>query len=419
MPHPDAFDDALRDALNHLYDYALLRHSPLIGLFALRGRPNAADALREILQAEIEALKPPAGSPAGAVAQRHHELLYYRYVQRMTQQSVAEQLNLSQRHLRREQEAAISALAERLRGRIVAADRAELAALDTPVADSREARHTHLDGEMAWLSDSLTGESADVRAALEDAARLVQGMAHSHQVALAIHIADELPPVGAAPTILTQIILNLLTAAIRAVSGGRVTLDARAAGAQVAVTISAQVGPRHVTGQVLVWDKAAVQMARRLAQLCKGDLAVVADHTSLTATVTAPCLQTDVIMAIEDNADTLQLWRRYLQSSCYRLVDIHEPHRAVAEAVRLQPSLIVLDVMMPGADGWKLLEQLSHERATRHIPVIICTVLPQEELALTLGASGFIRKPATRRNFLAAIERHAQPSRPAAQDAHP
>lgn len=410
MSSPDSFDDALREALNHLYDYALLRRSPLVGLFALTGRSNAADALREILQAEIEALKPRPGAPALPVAQRHHELLYYRYVQRMTQQSVAEQLSLSPRHLRREQEAAISALAERLRGRIAASGQAEPTALDTPVTDIREARHTRLDLEMAWLSDSLTGESVDVRTAMEDAVRLAQSMAGSHDVGLSIQIADDLPPVGAASTILTQIILNLLTAAIRGVSGGRVALDARAAGAQVAVTLSAQIGPQHMAGQAPAWDKAAVQMARRLAQLIKGDLSVAADHISLTATVTAPCLQTDVIMAVEDNADTLQLWRRYLQSSCYRLVGIHEPLHAVETAARLQPSLILLDVMMPGADGWKLLEQLSHGSATRHIPVIICTVLPQDELALTLGASGFIRKPATRRDFMVAIERHAQRS---------
>jgi CheY-like chemotaxis protein len=337
-------------------------------------------------------------------------LLYYRYVQRMTQQSVAEQLSISPRHLRREQEAAIRALAERLRGHVAASGLVEPTALDIPVTDIRKARVPRLDREIAWLDDLLTSEPVDVHTVIEDAVRLAQSMASSHNVGLSIQAADDLSSAGAASTILTQIILNLLTAAICGVSGGRVALDARASSAQVTVIISAQIGPQYLTGQAPRWDKAVVQMARCLAQLIQGDLSVAADHTSLTATVTAPCLQTNVIMAIEDNPDTLELWRRYLQNSRYRLIGIHEPLHAVETVARVQPSLILLDVMMPGTDGWKLLEQLSRGSATRHIPVIICTVLPQEELALTLGASGFIRKPVTRRDFMAAIERYAQRS---------
>ncbi len=103
MSSSDPFVIALREALNHLYDYAFLRRSPLVSLFSLAGRANAADALREVLQSEIETLKPRSGGASATVAERHHELLYYRYVQRMTQHSVAEQLSLSPRHLRREQ----------------------------------------------------------------------------------------------------------------------------------------------------------------------------------------------------------------------------------------------------------------------------------------------------------------------------
>ena len=49
--------------------------------------------------------------------------------------------------------------------------------------------------------------------------------------------------------------------------------------------------------------------------------------------------------------------------------------------------------------GW-----LREHPRTRDIPIVICTVLPQEELALSLGASGFVRKPVTRRGFLAALD---------------
>jgi CheY-like chemotaxis protein len=60
--------------------------------------------------------------------------------------------------------------------------------------------------------------------------------------------------------------------------------------------------------------------------------------------------------------------------------------------------------MMPGIDGWDLLAQLRHHPLTCDIPVLVCTVLPQEELALSLGASGFVRKPTTRQSFRQALE---------------
>jgi len=47
-----------------------------------------------------------------------------------------------------------------------------------------------------------------------------------------------------------------------------------------------------------------------------------------------------------------------------------------------------------------------------HTPIVVCTILPQEELALSLGASGFVRKPITRQSFLAALDRQVAPTEP-------
>jgi CheY-like chemotaxis protein len=62
-------------------------------------------------------------------------------------------------------------------------------------------------------------------------------------------------------------------------------------------------------------------------------------------------------------------------------------------------------VMMPQVDGWKLLGRLREHPLTREIPVVVCTILAQEELAWTLGASGFVKKPVRQRAFLAALDR--------------
>jgi CheY-like chemotaxis protein len=65
----------------------------------------------------------------------------------------------------------------------------------------------------------------------------------------------------------------------------------------------------------------------------------------------------------------------------------------------------MVDVMMPQVDGWEVLGQLREHPLSSHIPIVVHTILAQEELALSLGASAFLRKPVTRQDFLAALDR--------------
>lgn len=65
---------------------------------------------------------------------------------------------------------------------------------------------------------------------------------------------------------------------------------------------------------------------------------------------------------------------------------------------------VVLDVMLPDIDGWKLLMRLYENPATRPIPVIVCTVVREEELGLSLGATLYLTKPVRPRQFIQALD---------------
>ena len=65
----------------------------------------------------------------------------------------------------------------------------------------------------------------------------------------------------------------------------------------------------------------------------------------------------------------------------------------------------MLDVMLPGIDGWELLGRLREHPRTRNVPVVISTILPQEQLALALGAAAFLRKPINRETLLSSLDR--------------
>ena len=75
----------------------------------------------------------------------------------------------------------------------------------------------------------------------------------------------------------------------------------------------------------------------------------------------------------------------------------------------IRPTVIVLDVMMPGEDGWEVLTKLKAQSGTAEIPVIVCSVLDEPHMAQLLGASEYLPKPVTQRALLRALLRYAPP----------
>jgi CheY-like chemotaxis protein len=72
----------------------------------------------------------------------------------------------------------------------------------------------------------------------------------------------------------------------------------------------------------------------------------------------------------------------------------------LALARELSPSLILLDVMMPGMDGWAVLRELKSDPALQGIPVAMVTVVDDERMAYSLGASEYLTKPVDRSRLL-------------------
>jgi len=60
--------------------------------------------------------------------------------------------------------------------------------------------------------------------------------------------------------------------------------------------------------------------------------------------------------------------------------------------------------MLPGQDGWDLLMRLHANQVTRYIPVVICSVVKEEELAYALGAAKFLSKPILPQDFIQALD---------------
>ncbi len=116
-------------------------------------------------------------------------------------------------------------------------------------------------------------------------------------------------------------------------------------------------------------------------------------------------LKERLVLLVDDNPGMIDLFQRYLAGQAYRVTAAHEGDEAVQIARQLHPDVIVLDVMLPGKDGWEVLQNLKTHPATRDIPVLICSVLDAFDLALSLGANACLKKPPNQAEFLDALAR--------------
>lgn len=115
--------------------------------------------------------------------------------------------------------------------------------------------------------------------------------------------------------------------------------------------------------------------------------------------------QVSTVLVIEDDPLISDQVSRILVRDDFRAVTALKPHEGLQLARELQPSLILLDVMMADMDGWAVLKALKAEPDLAAIPVIMLTMLDDKGIAFSLGASDYVHKPIDRGQLLASIKR--------------
>jgi signal transduction histidine kinase/CheY-like chemotaxis protein len=113
----------------------------------------------------------------------------------------------------------------------------------------------------------------------------------------------------------------------------------------------------------------------------------------------------NVILAIDDDPQVISLYDRFLKTQGFEVIPLTDPAMAVQRALELKPFAITLDVMMPQKDGWQVLAELKQNPETRDIPILICSILQEEEKGYNLGASEYLVKPFLQDDLINAIHR--------------
>ncbi|MBA2528996.1 MAG: response regulator [Euzebyales bacterium] len=112
------------------------------------------------------------------------------------------------------------------------------------------------------------------------------------------------------------------------------------------------------------------------------------------------------VLVVDDEEATVDIVRRNLELSGFRVRQAVDATQALAQAAREQPDLILLDVMIRHLDGWSVLERLQEDTTTSSIPVLLVTArtMPADQLrGYNCGAVGFISKPFSADDLMAKV----------------
>ena len=415
----ESFVEELKDALANMHDpdYELSKGFATV-LRAARGQ-SQGQARARLLQA-IEDLRSGGSAPTSLNTRREIDVLYHRFSLGLTQVATAHRLHMSLRTVQRTQHRAIRLLARSIwetRQARLGSDISETTTEPTtPLADESPEWLTQTSAELASLHRVAPGVQADICSAIEGAARIARVALSARQVSVAAIESPEDLSVTLHPTVLRQILLTaILGLGQIAAPGEDVSISAKRLQNTVQVIIQGRSASLPTALDLVLAEELLSGQGGRLSLRQENDLVTVLIDVP---SASSPPVSAHVLV-IDDNQDWISLYESYLAGTPYRMSHVTSGQQASKAIEALRPDVILLDVMLPDADGWDLLLDLHNDPDTRSIPVIISSVVWEEGLATSLGARLHLRKPVYRHDLLEAFERVLSPaaSEPSEADA--
>ncbi|MFQ5954112.1 MAG: response regulator [Kiloniellales bacterium] len=293
----------------------------------------------------------------------------------------------------------------------------------------------------------------DIRIAtlIEDLVTTARPLTDQNQNRLVVHCPDDLGGMHADLTRVRQIVLNLLSNACKFTENGEVRLEAgrqRLSGRDWVEFTVADSGigmtPEQLAKLFQEFSQAdssttrryggtglGLAISRRLARLMGGDIEVASTQgEGSTFTVRLPVevgepaadasqpvarqaaaakaarKATDTVLVVDDDQTARDLMRRFLAGEGFDVVTANDGKQGLALARRLAPSVITLDVLMPGLDGWSVLQELKADPELAAIPVVMLTIVDEKNKGYALGAADYMTKPVDRERLRGILDRY-------------
>jgi len=389
-PSRAEFDESVHDALSRLYDLAHLRTHPLADMLAPEGgNPlERSQALRRLLLDTIREVRPVAGVPAHSPDWRGYRILELRYIEGAAPREIMAELNIGRSQYFREQARVLEAVTDLLWSRWQQA-RGE--------GDDGEAHEDLLRTAVERVAERSSSEAIQGGQLLEELRPVIEPLARAEGVSLTMDSSCGGFDLRVDRVLLRQAVLSLASHGLRGARGGKAQIDCFSVEGERTIRLRVRPGPRAASP---VASGDGGEPWRELVAAMGGAVRITDNSGGAWEARLAWPTGKRVLLVIDDNADFLGLYRRYATGHNWQIVGVTSGAEAQQAIAQARPTLILLDVLMPGEDGWELLVALKQNPYTRDIPVVICSVLDQPTLATTLGAAGYLRKPVQKQDLL-------------------
>ncbi len=277
---------------------------------------------------------------------------------------------------------------------------------------------------------TVYAETFDATTLAHDVAATVAALMRQKNNELVIDLAPDLGEMRSDQTKLRQCLFNLLSNAAKFTENGTITLSARRDGGNLTFRVAdsgigmteeqlAKLFQRFTQADASTTRKfggtgLGLAITRALCRLLGGDVAVESEAgRGSTFTLTIPAIMADQtqinlaaehastpahdsdgsVLIIDDDPAQRDLMTRFLKREGFDAVSAADGQSGLQMARAVRPRAIMLDVMMPGMDGWAVLSQLKADPDLAGTPVVMVSFVNEQALGMSLGASDWVPKP--------------------------
>ncbi|WP_173009148.1 response regulator [Methylobacterium sp. P1-11] len=285
----------------------------------------------------------------------------------------------------------------------------------------------------------IYAEDFDVAAVVQEVAVTVEGLVAKKGNALALELEAGVGSAHTDVTKLRQCLINLLSNAAKFTENGRITLAVDRADGTLRFSVTdtgigmtqEQVGKlferftqadasttRRFGGTGL-----GLAITRAFAEMLGGAISVASrEGQGTTFTLTLPARfesgtvegadavgpgpgDRGTILVVDDDAATRDLLARFLEREGFSVTVAEDGRRGLDLARSLHPRAVLLDVTMPQMDGWAVLRAIRADPEIGATPIVMVTVLDEQNLAFSLGATDYLQKPIDWGNLRQIVDR--------------
>jgi len=394
------FNSLFRDLVSRIYDRVAIENHPLAAHFTITPDPKVrrAEAIQRLILGEIEHLRPDGQEPLKEVDRgqspewRPYLILSKRYVDAQDPTDIARSLFIGDRQFRRDHSRALQALSARIWDGYFSQE-----------PDDGNAEHAEKDEQQDF---ELHPEQLDLREVIEGVLSLTSRRIASEHVQLNVELPTTPLALFTDRVVLRQIFLSLLNYVLHLRGKHEITLKA---GGDASHVFSLIFEADEQWSSIQSDEQDTLEFVRKLSLRLPARLeefypeAGCAGLAEIRLEFIAS--KPKSVLMVDDQPATLKMFQRYLSGTSLDITGLSDPSLAVESARQLQPNLILLDVMMPRIDGWEVLQALQLDPQTKTIPIIVCSAWGEPELARSLGATEFLKKPVIQKDLLAALAR--------------